>query len=44
MSGPAFDYTLDFKAIDFRQRPDLYRVGKGEQGRSEFHSQVVQLP
>ena len=22
----------DFKSIDFRKRPDLYRVGKGEQG------------
>lgn len=29
---PAFDYSLDFDAIDFRQRPDLYRIGKGEQG------------
>ncbi|MBD1898462.1 DUF4385 domain-containing protein [Trichocoleus sp. DQ-A3] len=27
-----FDYTLDFKAIDFRSSPELYRVGKGEQG------------
>lgn len=27
-----FDYTLDFESIDFRQRPELYRVGKGEQG------------
>ena len=27
-----FDYTLDFKTIDFRQRPNLYRIGKGEQG------------
>lgn len=27
-----FDYTLDFTEIDFRERPDLYRVGKGEQG------------
>ncbi len=27
-----FDYSLDFKAIDFRQHPDLYRVGRGEQG------------
>lgn len=27
-----FDYSLDFKNIDFRARPDLYRVGKGEQG------------
>lgn len=28
----AFDYSLDFKTIDFRQQPELYRVGKGEQG------------
>lgn len=27
-----FDYSLDFKRIDFRQRPELYRVGRGEQG------------
>jgi hypothetical protein len=27
-----FDYTLDFKNTDFRQNPQLYRVGKGEQG------------
>lgn len=27
-----FDYNLDFTTIDFRQRPDLYRIGKGEQG------------
>ncbi|HYH12012.1 MAG TPA: DUF4385 domain-containing protein [Thermomicrobiales bacterium] len=29
---PPFDYDLDFDTIDFRQRPDLYRIGKGEQG------------
>ena len=28
----AFNYDLDFKKIDFRKRPDLYRVGRGEQG------------
>ena len=28
----AFDYSLDFDKIDFRQHPELYRVGKGEQG------------
>lgn len=28
----AFDYSLDFKNIDFRSSPELYRVGKGEQG------------
>ena len=27
-----FDYDLDFSRIDFRKRPDLYRIGKGEQG------------
>jgi hypothetical protein len=27
-----FDYSLDFEHIDFRKRPDLYRIGKGEQG------------
>jgi Domain of unknown function (DUF4385) len=27
-----FDYSLDFKNIDFRQHPELYRIGKGEQG------------
>jgi hypothetical protein len=27
-----FDYDLDFKGVNFRERPDLYRVGKGEQG------------
>ena len=27
-----FDYSLDFKTLNFRQHPELYRVGKGEQG------------
>lgn len=27
-----FDYSLDFKLINFRQHPELYQVGKGEQG------------
>ncbi|BAY08591.1 DUF4385 domain-containing protein [Calothrix sp. NIES-2098] len=27
-----FDYSLDFTSINFRQHPELYRVGKGEQG------------
>lgn len=27
-----FDYTLDYKKLDLRQNPELYRVGKGEQG------------
>jgi hypothetical protein len=28
----SFGYSLDFKKIDFREHPELYRVGKGEQG------------
>jgi hypothetical protein len=28
----SFDYSLDFKKVDFREHPELYRVGKGEQG------------
>ena len=28
----SFEYSLDFKNIDFREQPELYRVGKGEQG------------
>lgn len=28
----SFNYALDFKKIDFRQNPELYRIGKGEQG------------
>jgi hypothetical protein len=27
-----FDYSLDFDDIDFRENPELYRVGRGEQG------------
>lgn len=27
-----FDYTLDFHKTNFRQHPELYRVGIGEQG------------
>ena len=27
-----FNYDLDFATINFRDRPDLYRVGRGEQG------------
>jgi hypothetical protein len=28
----SFDYSRDYDNIDFRQRPDLYQIGKGEQG------------
>ena len=27
-----FDYGLDFDKINFREHPELYRVGRGEQG------------
>lgn len=27
-----FDYKLDYKNLDLRANPELYRVGKGEQG------------
>ena len=27
-----FDYTQDFAHVDFRQHPERYRVGRGEQG------------
>jgi hypothetical protein len=32
MSGQPFDYSLDYSRLNLRHRPDLYRVGKGEQG------------
>ncbi len=32
MSKASFDYGLDFKIVDFRKHPELYRVGRGEQG------------
>lgn len=28
----AFDYSLDYKNLDLRKHPELYRTGKGEQG------------
>ena len=27
-----FDYSLDYKNLNLREHPELYRVGKGEQG------------
>ena len=27
-----FDYSLDFKNINFREHPELYRICRGEQG------------
>jgi hypothetical protein len=32
MDMKEFDYSLDFKAVDFRQHPELYCIGRGEQG------------
>ncbi|GCE30798.1 hypothetical protein KDA_62820 [Dictyobacter alpinus] len=31
-SSKSFDYSQNFKEIDFRVHPELYQVGKGEQG------------
>lgn len=31
-SSKTFNYSLDFKTTDFRKHPELYQVGKGEQG------------
>jgi hypothetical protein len=27
-----FNYSLDYKNLDLREQPELYRIGKGEQG------------
>lgn len=32
VNSNSFDYGLDFEKIDFRKRPELYRIGRGEQG------------
>lgn len=29
---PGFDYDLDYTNLDLRRHPELYRVGRGEQG------------
>ena len=28
----SFDFSLDFEKINFRRRPNLYRIGRGEEG------------
>ncbi len=40
-----FDYSLDYKNLDLRKHPELYRVGKGEQGVllvEPYKSEIVQ--
>jgi hypothetical protein len=32
MAYPKFDYSLDYKNLDLRKHPELYRTGIGEQG------------
>ncbi len=32
MAIKPFNYQQDFSSIDFRQQPELYQVGRGEQG------------
>ena len=31
-ASKAFDYTLNYATLDLRAQPELYRMGKGEQG------------
>ena len=41
-----FDYSLDYKNLDLRENPELYRVGKGEQGVlmvEPYCSQIVKF-
>ena len=39
-----FDYSLNFATTDFRQHPELYRIGKGEQDvllREHYKSEIL---
>ena len=41
-----FDYSLDYKNLDLRKNPELYRIGKGEQGVlmvEPYRSQIVKF-
>lgn len=41
-----FDYSLDYKNLDLRKNPELYRVGKGEQGVlmvEPYRTEIVSL-
>ena len=41
----SFDYSLDYKHLDLRKHPELYRVGKGEQGVlmvEPYRTEIVQ--
>lgn len=31
-NAPAFDYSLDYENLDLSKHPELYRIGRGEQG------------
>ncbi|RYY66551.1 MAG: DUF4385 family protein [Chitinophagaceae bacterium] len=31
-AAKGFDYSIDFNKTDFREHPEWYRMGKGEQG------------
>jgi predicted nucleic acid-binding protein len=40
-----FDYSLDYKNLDLRKNPELYRIGKGEQGVltvEPYRTEIVQ--
>jgi hypothetical protein len=34
--GPAFPFHLPYTDLNLRERPDLYRIGKGEQGKLDI--------
>ena len=38
-----FDYSLDFSSIDFRRQPELYRIGRGEQGVLSVESYKTEI-
>jgi hypothetical protein len=45
VAAMAFDYELDFEKIDYRKNPELYRVGRGEQGvllLEPYKSEILQ--
>src|SRR5690606_8972100 len=40
----SFDVLLDFEKINFRKRPELYRIGRGEEGvllREPYKSEIL---
>lgn len=36
-----FDYSLNFKRLNFRDRPNLYQLGRGEQGAQAIETALA---